>query len=155
MRSTLLLVLAMLGGTLLFATKSVTAADERGTTPDSGQAPARETSVVEIRSYNLKPGTRERFRRLFLDEAYPMLKRANIDVVAYGPSLHDPDSWFLMRSFESVEGRQASEDAFYGSKEWIDGPRQAVLDCIESYTTVVIEADAATIAVLRKATPRE
>jgi hypothetical protein len=80
-----------------------------------------------------------------------MLQRANIDVVAYGPSLHDADSWFLMRSFKSVEDRQASEDAFYGSKEWIDGPREAVLDCIESYTTVVIEADAATLAVLRKA----
>jgi hypothetical protein len=143
----------MLGGTLLFATKTVTAADERGTTSDSGQAAAREASVVEIRSYNLKPGSTERFRRLFLDEAHPMLKRANIDVVAYGPSLHDPDSWFLMRTFDSLEHRQASEDAFYGSKEWIEGPRQAVLDCIESYTTLVIEADAATIAVLRKIGP--
>ena len=148
MRPTLLLLLAMLGGTLLFATKTVTAAHERGTTSDSDQA-----AVVEIRSYNLKAGTSERFRRLFLDEAFPMLKRANIDVVAYGPSLHDPDSWFLMRTFESVEHRQASEDAFYGSKEWIEGPRQAVLDCIESYTTIVFEADAATIAILRKATP--
>jgi hypothetical protein len=150
MRSTLLLVLAMLGGAVVFSTTHSAAADERGLTSGRLQDAATETGIVEIRSYNLKPGTSERFRRLFLDEAFPMLQRANIDVVAYGPSLHDPDSWFLIRSFKSVEDRQASEDAFYGSKEWIDGPREAVLDCIESYTTVVIEADAATLAALRK-----
>ena len=53
--------------------------------------------VVEIRSYNLKPGTRERFHELFLKEALPMLKRWKVDVIAHGPSLHDQDSYFLMR----------------------------------------------------------
>ena len=48
--------------------------------------------ILEIRSYQLKPGTREEFHRLFLQAALPMLQRWNVDVVAYGPSLHDPDS---------------------------------------------------------------
>ncbi len=43
--------------------------------------------VVEIRSYNLKAGTRDRFHALFLREALPMLRRWKVDVVAYGPSL--------------------------------------------------------------------
>ena len=34
---------------------------------------ARQGNIVEIRSYNLKPGTRERFHQLFLKEALPML----------------------------------------------------------------------------------
>jgi ketosteroid isomerase-like protein len=97
--------------------------------------------VVEIRSYNLKPGTRDRFERLFLEEAYPMLRRVQMDVVAYGPSIHDEDSWFLMRSFASVAERQKSQDAFYGSAEWRNGPRDAILEHIDSYTTVVIELD--------------
>ena len=109
-----------------------------------------EARVVEIRSYNLKPGTRDRFHRLFLEEAWPMLKRAQMDVVAYGPSLHDENSYFLMRSFPGVEARQQQEDAFYGSDEWRNGPREAILDCIESYTTVVIDLDDATIEGLRK-----
>lgn len=106
--------------------------------------------VVEIRSYNLKPGTRDRFQQLFLEEAYPMLVRAKMDVVAYGPSLHDDDSWFLMRSFKSVDDRRKEEDAFYGSPEWRDGPRDDILERIESYTTVVIELDDVTIDGLRK-----
>jgi ketosteroid isomerase-like protein len=106
--------------------------------------------VLEIRSYNLKPGTRDRFHQLFLKEALPMLKRWKVDVVAYGPSLHDQDSYFLMRAFDGVEVRQKSEDAFYGSDEWTKGPRERVLADIESYTTVVIRLDDATMQGMRR-----
>jgi ketosteroid isomerase-like protein len=112
--------------------------------------PAGANRVVEFRSYNLKPGTRDRFQQLFLEKAYPMLRRVRIDVVGYGPSIHDEDSWFLMRSFESIDDRQKSEDAFYGSAEWRNGPRDAILEHIESYTTIVVELDDATISGLRK-----
>jgi ketosteroid isomerase-like protein len=112
------------------------------------QSPRR---MVEIRSYNLKPGTRDRFHQLFLKEALPMLNRWKVDVVAYGPSLHDQDSYFLMRAFEGVEQRQKAEDAFYGSEEWIKGPRERVLADIDSYTTIVIHVDDATLQGLRKA----
>jgi hypothetical protein len=84
-----------------------------------------------------------------VQESLPMLRRWNVDVVAYGPSLHDNDSWFLMRGFASVEGRQKSEDAFYGSDEWKKGPREATLADIQSYTTVVVRFDDAAIAGLR------
>ena len=108
-----------------------------------------DVAVVEIRSYNLKPGTRAQFQALFERDALPMLKRWQVDVVAYGPSLHDQDSWFLMRGFRSVEARQASEDAFYGSHEWTAGPRAAILSGIVSYATTVMTVDEATLRGLR------
>jgi ketosteroid isomerase-like protein len=107
--------------------------------------------TVEIRSYNLKPGTRDRFHQLFLREALPMLIRWKVDVVAYGPSLHDKDSYFLMRAFTTVEQRQKNDDAFYGSQEWIKVPRERVLADIDSYTTIVVYLDDATLQGLRKA----
>ena len=106
--------------------------------------------LVEIRSYTLKPGTREEFHRLFLEEAYPMLQRWNVDVVAYGPSLHDENSYYLMRRFDSLAHREQSEDSFYGSAEWRQGPREAILACIESYAEVVLELDETTLQGLRK-----
>ena len=112
---------------------------------------ARQGKVVEIRSYNLKPGTRDRFHQLFLAEALPMLHRWKVDVIAYGPSLHDKDSYFLMRGFDGVDVRQKAEDAFYGSDEWIKGPRERVLADIDSYTTIVIRLDDAATQGLRKA----
>ena len=107
------------------------------------------TKLVEIRSYNLKSGTRDRFHQRFVRDSLPLLKRWNVDVVSYGPSRHDSDSWYLMRGFASVEARQKSEDAFYGSDEWKKGRREATLADIESYTTVVLLPDAATIKGLR------
>ena len=106
--------------------------------------------MVEIRSYNLKPGTRDRFHERFIKEALPLLKQAKVDVVAYGPSLHDRDSYYLMRGYASLDDRQQSEDAFYGSDAWKRGPREAVLADIESYTTVVIALDASTVGGLRR-----
>jgi hypothetical protein len=105
--------------------------------------------VVEIRSYNLKPGTREEFHRLFLEEAFPMLQRWKVDVVAYGPSLHDQNSYFLMRRYDNLAHRENSENDFYGSDEWRRGPREAILALIESYTEIVLELDESTVQGMR------
>lgn len=113
-------------------------------------ARAETNRIVEIRSYNLKPGTRERFHQRFVAESLPMLERWKVDVVAYGPSLHDSDSYYLIRSFPSVEDRERSEDAFYSSEEWRQGPREAVLADIEGYTTIVVGLDDRTLESLRR-----
>lgn len=105
---------------------------------------------IEIRSYNLKPGTREEFERLFLVEAMPLLRRWNVDVVGYGPSLHDENSYYLMRRFDSLDHREESEDAFYGSDAWRQGPRERILACIENYSEVVLELAEATVQGLRQ-----
>jgi hypothetical protein len=138
-------VLRTLGIVVLLVCPLVAAQDRK--------APA--IRLVEIRSYNLKPGTRARFHQRFVRESLPMLRRWNVDLVAYGPSLHDKDSWFLMRGFASLEAREKSEDAFYGSDEWKNGPREATLADIESYTTVVVRLDDAAITGLRALTTRE
>jgi len=49
-----------------------------------------------------------------------------------------------------LEDRQQSQDAFYGSAEWRQGPREPILALIESYTTIVLELDDVTIQGLRR-----
>ena len=105
---------------------------------------------VEIRSYNLKTSTRDEFHRLFVEESFPMLERWNIDVVAYGPSPHDQNSYYLIRRYDSLAQREQSQADFYGSDEWRQGPRQAIIALIENYTEIVIELDKSTIQGLRK-----
>jgi hypothetical protein len=105
---------------------------------------------VEIRSYNLKPDTRQEFHRLFLEQAMPLLKRWSVDVIAYGYSFHDENSYYLMRGFESLANREKSEDAFYSSDEWRGDPREAILACIENYTEIVLELDESTVQGLRQ-----
>jgi hypothetical protein len=110
--------------------------------------------VVEIRSYTLKPGARPEFDRLVRERSLPMLARWKVDVVAYGASLHDDRSCYLIRAYESLQQRQSSQDAFYGSAEWRDGPREEILSLIESYTTVVLSMDDATLQALRSSAER-
>ena len=104
---------------------------------------------VEIRSYNLKPGTRAEFHRVASAESIPMLKRCGVDVVTFGPSPHDSDTYYLIRAYESLADRQASQDAFYGSAEWRDGPRAAMVAPIVSYTSIVIEMEPQVVDALR------
>lgn len=105
---------------------------------------------VEIRSYNLKEGNREAFHRLFLEESLPLLKQWRVDVVAFGPSPHDSTSYYLIRAYESLAERQASQEAFYGSSEWRQGPRKAIISLIESDTSIVIEMELSVIEALRQ-----
>jgi hypothetical protein len=106
--------------------------------------------LIEIRSYNLKPGTRENFHRLVRERSLPMLERWGVDVVAFGPSPHDEVSYYLIRAYDSPEHRQSSQDAFYGSAEWRDGPREAIVSLIDSHMSIVLEMDSSTVDSLRK-----
>ena len=96
--------------------------------------------VIEIRTYELKPGTGAEFHRTVVDESLPMLERWGVEVVAFGPSLDDDDSYFLIRAYASLAELQRSQDEFYGSDEWRSGPREAIVSRIESSISVVIPA---------------
>jgi len=105
---------------------------------------------IEIRSINLKAGVREEFHRLYMEQSLPLLQRRNFDVAAHGPSLHDENSYYVIRRFDSLAQREQMEDAFYGSEEWRHGPREAILALIENYIDIVLELDEVTVQGLRK-----
>jgi len=104
---------------------------------------------IEIRILNLKPGTREEFYRLYIEQALPLLKRWNFDVVAHGPSLHDENTYYVIRRFESLAQREEMENAYYASDDWRQGPREGMLALIENYTDIVLELDDVTVQGLR------
>lgn len=105
--------------------------------------------VLEIRTYTLIPGAGAQFHRLFHEQALPLLRAAGTDVIAARASLDDPDAYVLMRAYASVDERNVSQDRFYGSADWREGPREAILACIAHYTSVVIEADDSMLNSLR------
>jgi len=104
---------------------------------------------IEIRSLNIKPGTRAEFHRLYIEEALPLLQRWNFDVVAHGPSLHDENTYYVIRRYDSLVQRDQMEDAYYASDDWRKGPRERMLALIESYTDIVLELDESTVEGLR------
>ncbi|CAN5472247.1 hypothetical protein BH09CHL1_BH09CHL1_29090 [soil metagenome] len=97
------------------------------------------TLVLEIRTYRIKPGMRDAFHHLVADESIPLVRAHGMRVVQFGPSLHDADSYVLMRAFTSLEQRTEQEDSFYGSDLWLEKYDARVMAMIDSYLTTVIE----------------
>ncbi|MBI3150504.1 MAG: NIPSNAP family protein [Chloroflexi bacterium] len=106
--------------------------------------------LVEFRSYTLKTASRDEFHQLIVEQSMPMLERWGVDVVDFGPSAHDSDSYYLIRRYDSLAHREQSQDAFYGSDEWKQGPREAILALIETHTSFVLELDEVTVNGLRR-----
>lgn len=94
--------------------------------------------VLDLRTYKLVPGRGEDFDRIARERALPMLRRHGIEVVGSGPSLEDSDLYYLMRAFPSAASRAERLDSFYGSDEWRQNHRDAVLPLIESYHILLV-----------------
>lgn len=94
--------------------------------------------LIEIRAYKLKSGEAEAFHRLVVEQAVPMMHDWETDIVAFGASSQEPDAYFLVRAYINHADLNAQQNAFYGSAEWRNGPREAILDKIESHLSTVL-----------------
>lgn len=104
------------------------------------------TGVIEVRSYELKANAQAAFERLFLDEVVPLLAAWGHRIVFAGHSLHRDDAFVLIRSYDSEDHRRASQDSFYSSDDWRNGPREALLAMIDSFTSGVLPITNDTLA---------
>ena len=109
--------------------------------------------LIEIRSYKLVPGSGARFHELVATRSLPLLQARNMEVVAFGQSLHDPDSYFLVRAYDDLEHLRASQEAFYASDAWRKGPRQSIVELIESDWNVVLWLTAEAVEAMRNSSP--
>ena len=105
---------------------------------------------IEIRTLTLKPNSRDEFHRLYIAEALPRLQRWHFDVVAHGPSLHDENTYYVIRRYDSLAKREQMEDAYYASDDWRKGPREAMMTLIENYVDAVFELDEVMVQGLRE-----
>lgn len=109
--------------------------------------------VLDIRTYRTVTGERDELLRIMTDGSVPMLRRFGIDVVAFGPSLHDEEHSFLIRSFASVAERDEQLERFYGSDEWVTTYDKLVMALLDSYHVVVVEASPDVVAALATLPP--
>lgn len=93
--------------------------------------------LVEIRTYRLKPGCAERFVAAF-QVALPLVQASGMDVVAFGRSDHEHESFYLIRAYADRAQLVAQQDAFYGSDAWRLGPREALVACLDDYLNTLL-----------------
>jgi len=93
--------------------------------------------LVEVRTYRLKPGTAERFVDA-VQIALPLVRDSGMDVLAFGRSDHEQESFFLIRAFADRNQLVCQQDAFYGSSAWREGLRLALISCVDTYLNTLL-----------------
>lgn len=106
--------------------------------------------VIEIRSYRLQAGGRARFHQLVSEQSLPLMLAWGIDVVAFGPSLHDECGYYLIRAFADLADLQARQASFYASSGWRTGPREAIVELIVADSDAVLAVSAEAVESLRE-----
>jgi len=97
--------------------------------------------ILDILCVQLKPGTRKEFDKIYREQVLPLLKKWNINVLAFGPSLHEEDTYLVVRYYKDLADRRQSQNAYYGSEEWQLGPRDQIMAYFENYLTAVVPAN--------------
>ncbi|MBW1212174.1 MULTISPECIES: NIPSNAP family protein [Pantoea] len=105
--------------------------------------------AVEFLLYTLKPGTGKDFHRIMTEESAPLHRSAGMDIVSFGNSAHDDDAYYLIRAYDSLSSLKSSQESFYNSEEWHLGPRQAIIDRINTSVKSVLNLSDSAIEKLR------
>lgn len=105
--------------------------------------------TVEILSYKLHPGASAAFHDNMIRSKLPLHGRVGIDVVAFGQSTQDPDSYVFIRSFSSVDQMTRLLKDFYSSRSWKNGPRDGMAECVSDTHRVVCRINNASVKLLR------
>ncbi|MCE0801184.1 NIPSNAP family protein [Buttiauxella sp. S04-F03] len=105
--------------------------------------------IVEILQYTLKRGTGNAFHKIMVEQSTPLHRASGMDIVSFGNSIHDEDSYYLIRSFDDPAHLKSSQDEFYRSDAWINGPRTEIIDRIETSVKSVLILGAKVVDNLR------
>src|SRR5437773_1177747 len=133
-----LIALSVVTVTLFAETEHKTGTEEK---IEVMASPTASQEVFEILTLDIKPGRRDEFHKVYVTQSVPLLKKWKFDLVAYGPSLHDANSYYVIRRFKSLEDREKSEEAFYSSDDWKSGPRYAIMGLVDHFAYAVVSTE--------------
>ncbi|KOS60194.1 hypothetical protein FJQ98_10980 [Lysinibacillus agricola] len=95
-------------------------------------------AILEILLYKLEEGTGTEFHKIMVEQSIPLHEKEKMKVISYGQSLHNPDSYYLIREYENSEHLENSQREFYSNSEWLNGPRDQIISKIKTSTKSII-----------------
>jgi len=97
--------------------------------------------IVELRTYKMKPGKREKILEVFVKSLFPECRRIGMKVAGPFVSAEDSVTVFWMRAFPDAAARSRMTDEFYGGKAWANDLSEAFMPNMESYSVTAVEMD--------------
>ena len=95
--------------------------------------------VIEMRTYKLKPGCRERFLEIFRTKSVPAHLEIGMKILGPFLSLEDRDTFFFMRGFPDLASREPMKAKFYEGELWKRELENVLMPMIEKYEVVLVE----------------
>jgi len=95
--------------------------------------------MVEMRTYKLRPGRRERFLEIFRTKSMPAHAEIGMKILGPFPSIEDTDTFFFMRGFPDLPSREPMKAKFYEGELWKQELENLLMPMIEKYDVVLVE----------------
>jgi hypothetical protein len=98
--------------------------------------------IVEVRTYKIKPGLRERFLDFFETQSVPALRAEGMRVLGPLVDLENPDVFVWLRAFPSLEERDRMKNAFYEGQKWKTELEAIAMPMLDNYSVVLTSTSA-------------
>ena len=95
--------------------------------------------IIEMRTYRLKPGLRERFLEIFRSRSVPAHAELGMKILGPFPSVEDGDTFFFMRGFPDLASRELLKARFYDGDLWKRELEAVLMPMIEQFDVVVVD----------------
>src|SRR5215469_14625165 len=95
--------------------------------------------IVEMRTYKIKPGFRDRFIQIFRTKSIPAHKEIGMKILGPFLSIEDPDTFFFMRGFPDLASREPMKAKFYEGELWKRELENILMPMLEKYDVVLID----------------
>ena len=93
--------------------------------------------IVEVRTYKIKEGLRERFIDFFENKAVPVQRSKGMRILGPLLDLENPDVFIWLRAFPSLEERERMKSALYDGEEWKTELEAIAMPMLDSYTVAL------------------
>jgi hypothetical protein len=98
--------------------------------------------IVEVRTYRIKSGQRERFLEFFARETVPLQRSLGIRIMGPFVDQEKPDEFVWLRAFPSLDERDRMTRELYGGERWTNELRAIALSMLDDYTVALTETTA-------------
>lgn len=95
--------------------------------------------IIEMRTYRLKPGCRERFLEIFQAKSVPAHDEIGMKILGPFLSIEDADTFFFMRGFPDLQSREPMKAKFYEGGLWKRELESVLMPMIEKYDVVLVD----------------
>ncbi|MBL8649723.1 MAG: NIPSNAP family protein [Sphingopyxis sp.] len=95
--------------------------------------------IVEMRTYQTRPGMRTRFIEIFEAKTRPEHERLGMCIMGPFLSVENPDTFFFMRGFPDIESRETMKATFYEGRLWKEELEGVLMPMLENCDVVVVD----------------